>query len=207
MNTNAKLEAKQLRCIRQGKWIFPAVTFTLRGGEMLLIEGSNGAGKSSLLRMLAGTATPAAGDIFWNAKPVQENLSEYVETLHYLGHTNGIRLGLTVAENLRLTSELAQQVSPNLQKTVSLLQLDAQLHTQTQFLSAGQKRRAALARLWLIPRRLWILDEPLTSLDMHTQEILLHKIERHLAEGGMCIMTSHQPLLLQRTIHRLNLSC
>lgn len=207
MNTFAEIEAKQLGCIRQGKWVFPAVTFTLRAGEMLLIEGSNGAGKSSLLRMLAGFATPAAGDIFWNTKSIQTNLNEYVETLHYLGHTNGIRLGLTVAENLRLASELAQQPLQKQQETISLLQLNAQLHTQTQFLSAGQKRRTALARLWLIARRLWILDEPLTSLDARTQEILLQKIEEHLARGGMCIMASHQPVSLQSSIHRLNLSC
>lgn len=191
MTTIKTLEARQLGCIRQGRWLFPPVSFVLNAGEILLVEGENGAGKSSLLRLIAGAATPAAGNIFWNNHPTN---NEYTEQLHYVGHANGIRLGLTVAENLALTAELFSHTIHDMQSILSLLQLSSQQNTQTQFLSAGQKRRTALARLFLIPRKLWILDEPLTSLDAATQKIILSNITEHLANGGMCVMTSHQPI-------------
>src|SRR3990167_292127 len=164
MTTIFHLEAKQLGCIRQRKFLFPAVSFSLHPGEVLLVEGANGTGKSSLLRLIAGATTPAAGMMYWNGDTVHTGLSEYTEALHYIGHTNGIRLGLTVAENLLLAGELSQQTVTNLEATLALLQLTDLQHTQTQFLSAGQKRRVALARLFYIKRKLWILDEPFTAL-------------------------------------------
>ncbi len=202
------LEATDLGCIRQGKFLFPAVSFSLSAGQLLLVEGANGAGKSSLLRLIAAAATPAHGSLSWNGKSLEDSYSEYTEQLHYVGHTNGIRLGLTVAENLILAGELAQHPVSDIEATLALLQLSEQQHKQTQFLSAGQKRRTALARLFLIPRSLWILDEPLTSLDVATQKILLDRIEEHLARGGMCVMTSHQPVeLTQRVQHLRLVSC
>lgn len=208
MNTISILEASQLGCIRQGKWIFPDVSFVVRAGEVLFVEGTNGAGKSSLLRLLAGVATPAAGKIFWNQQDIHDHFSEYAEQLHYIGHTNGIRLGLTIAENLQLAVKLAQQPINKIDDVLTLLQLDQHQHTQTQFLSAGQKRRAALAKLFLIPRPLWILDEPFTALDAATQHILTTKIEEHAANGGMCVMTSHQAVTFRHPILQLRLmSC
>lgn len=203
MTTIINLEARQLGCIRQGRQLFPPVSFTLNAGEMLLVEGENGAGKSSLLRLIASAATPAAGNIFWNNHPTNH---EYTEQLHYVGHANGIRLGLTVAENLALTAELSGHTIIDMQSVLSLLQLASHQKTQTQFLSAGQKRRTALAKLFLIPRKLWILDEPFTSLDIATQKILLTKITEHLASGGMCVMTSHQPVELSIPVHTLRLT-
>jgi heme exporter protein A len=206
MNTITHLETKELSCIRQGKNLFPPVSFLLQAGEVLLVEGANGAGKSSLLRLLARAATPASGNIFWKGVNVDAATSEYTEQLHYLGHANGIRLGLTVGENLHLASDLAQQAVTNLDAILALLQLNTVQHTQTQFLSAGQKRRAALARIFLLQRSLWILDEPFTSLDAATQKILLAKITEHLARGGMCVITSHQPLALELPIQSLRLA-
>lgn len=208
MNTITHLEATDLGCIRQGKILFPPVSFSLCAGNLLLVEGANGAGKSSLLRLIAAAATPAHGTLNWNGNSLENSHSEYVEQLHYIGHANGIRLGLTVAENLQLAGNLAQHPITEIEATLGLLQLNEQQHKQTQFLSAGQKRRTALARLFLIPRSLWILDEPLTSLDIATQKILLNKIEEHLAGGGMCVMTSHQPVELDHHVQHLRLiSC
>jgi len=197
MKTVTHLAATDLGCIRQGKVLFPPVSFSLCAGRLLLVEGANGAGKSSLLRLIAAAATPAHGTLSWNGKSLEESHAEYIEHIHYVGHANGIRLGLTVAENLLLAGELAQHPVTDMESTLALLQLNEQQHTQTQFLSAGQKRRAALARLFLIPRSLWILDEPFTSLDVATQKMLLDKIEGHLANGGMCVMTSHHPVALK----------
>lgn len=208
MNTITHLEATDLGCIRQGKILFPPVSFALCAGNLLLVEGANGAGKSSLLRLIAAAATPAHGTLNWNGNSLEDSHSEYVEHIHYIGHANGIRLGLTVAENLLLAGNLAQHPITEIEATLRLLQLNEQQHKQTQYLSAGQKRRTALARLFLIPRSLWILDEPLTSLDIATQKILLNKIEEHLDGGGMCVMTSHQPVELAHHVQHLRLvSC
>jgi len=120
--------------------------------------------------------------------------------LHYLGHQHGIKLGLTVEENLRLAVQLAASVgvSPSLTEqldaTFHLLQLGTHRHTLASALSAGQKRRLALARLWLINKPLWILDEPLTALDKASQELFLQHLEQHLLTGGMCVLSSHQAL-------------
>ena len=97
MSTITNLEARQLGCIRQGRWLFPPVSFVLNAGELLLVEGENGAGKSSLLRLIAGAATPAAGNIFWNNLSIQANISDYTEQLHYIGHANGIQGDLSPA--------------------------------------------------------------------------------------------------------------
>lgn len=199
MSSITKLEAWQLGCIRQGRSLFSPVSFSLNAGEVLLVEGDNGAGKSSLLRLIAGIATPASGNISWNTP-------DYSEQLHYIGHANGIRLGLTVEENLMLAAELSGQTINNMESALTQLQLTAHQTTQTQFLSAGQKRRAALAKLLLIPRQLWILDEPLTSLDAATQKILLAAIREHVTTGGMCIMTSHQPIELDIPMQTLRLT-
>lgn len=199
MSNIAKLEARQLGCIRQGRSLFSPVSFSLNAGEMLLVEGENGAGKSSLLRLIAGIATPASGNIFWNTP-------DYADQLHYIGHANGIRLGLTIAENLMLAAELSGHTIHDLQPALSSLSLAAYQTTQTQFLSAGQKRRVALAKLLLIPRQLWILDEPLTSLDAATQKILLAAIREHVTSGGICIMTSHQPVELNVPMQTLRLT-
>jgi heme exporter protein A len=204
MNTIKHLEVKQLDCIRQGKYLFSNLSFSLQSGAALLIAGPNGAGKSSLLRLLAGIAAPAEGTIYWDGKSAQD--TSYHEHLHYVGHAHGIRLGLTPHENLLLAATLAQHRITRMDETFALLKLSAQQHTPAQFLSAGQKRRVSLARLLLIPRTLWILDEPLTALDAATQHIMLQKIEEHLAAGGMCIMTSHQPLTLNIPVQQLELT-
>jgi heme exporter protein A len=206
MHTMKQIEAKQLSCIRQGKAIFTPVNFSLCAGHALLVAGPNGAGKSSLLRLISGTATPAEGCINWNGASIHTSLLDYVSDLHYIGHTNGIRLGLTITENLQLAGNLSQHAIKDLDEILTLLQLSADKHTQAQYLSAGQKRRIALARLFLIPRSLWILDEPLTSLDVNTQTILLQQIEKHLGAGGLCIMTSHQPIAFQMPLQQLQLA-
>jgi len=206
MDTLTTLEAKDLGCIRQDKTIFAGVSFQLTAGQALIIEGENGAGKSSLLRLLAGLATPAAGKIVINGKNKAATLTNYVEHMHYLGHNNGIRLGLTVEENLKLACELAQTPPTQIPSVLAALQLSKHEHIQTQYLSAGQKRRVALARLLLMPRTLWILDEPLTALDTATQELCLDTIDTHLQNGGMCIMTSHQPIAISQPSQYLRMA-
>lgn len=195
MESHKQLQAICLKCVKQQKELFAPVSFQVTTGEMLLIEGSNGSGKSSLLRLLAGLATPFAGNILWQTKLIQTIREDYANSLHYIGHTNGIKLGLTVQENLQLTHHLSGHAIKKLDQYESLfsdLHLTPYLSTQAKYLSAGQKRRLALAKLFLIKRPLWILDEPLTALDIITQNFFFAQLSLHLQSGGIAIISSHQ---------------
>ncbi|HEX4045572.1 MAG TPA: cytochrome c biogenesis heme-transporting ATPase CcmA [Gammaproteobacteria bacterium] len=183
--------------------LFEQLSFTLSPGELLCIEGVNGSGKSSLLRILAGLMQPNTGDICWQGVSIHHPLALFKTQMHYVGHANGIKLDLTVNENLRLTNALSTALAS--QETLSLLK-QLQLHTQQQtlarYLSAGQKRRLALAKLWLTSKKLWLLDEPLTALDANTQTFFLAQLTQHLQQGGMAIMSSHQPIRLATNVQQ-----
>jgi heme exporter protein A len=197
MDTEKTLWVDKLSCVRQQKRLFTAISFQLYPAEVLLVEGPNGSGKSSLLRLLSGLKTPDEGSIFWDGKPIQALPSEYGHHLHYVGHTNGIKLGLTVIENLKLTYHLSLTPSPpDYASILDRLQLNADKNTLVKFLSAGQKRRLALAKLFLFPKPLWLLDEPLTALDVNIQTLFLSHLNRHLQMGGMAVISSHHPIQL-----------
>lgn len=201
MGAEHKFSVTQLSCVRQSRLIFSKLSFALNPGEALLVEGANGSGKSSLLRLLAGLAAPEGGDITWEGHCIQALGSEYWQALHYLGHSNGIKSGLTVMENLRLSQQLAASAGPkpDIDSVLSELQLGAAKHTAAKFLSAGQKRRIALAKLALFHKTIWILDEPLTALDAATQEWFLTQLQRHLQHGGIAVISSHQPISSEHT--------
>lgn len=200
------LRANDVSCIRQDARLFQPISFQLQAGQGLWIEGPNGVGKSSLLRMLAGFAACRHGQIVWQDETAQ-TANSFTEQLHYVGHADGIRAGLTVLENLQLASELSLQKMHDMQAVLAAMQLTASQHKQVKYLSAGQKRRVALCKVFSIPRAIWILDEPLTALDQHTQQMVLSAIAKHLDQGGICVMTSHQPLpTTLPQLHRLELS-
>jgi heme exporter protein A len=194
MDANETLHVTNLHCIRQQQPIFTSLSFQLQSHEILLIEGPNGSGKSSLLRLLTGISTSCDGDIFWCGNNIREIRDEYTKQVHYIGHTNGIKQGLTVVENLQLAQHLSQSTSSALLDILASLQLTAYKNALIKNLSAGQKRRVALARLFLISRKIWLLDEPLTALDSATQAFFLSQLESHLQHGGMAIMSSHHPV-------------
>lgn len=183
MNSASHFQVTNLSCIRQQKKLFAPVSFQLQAGQILLIEGTNGSGKSSLLRLLCGLATPYAGEIHWQDQSIHSDLGRFWENLHYVGHANGLKLGLTVEENLHLMGKL--ELTPWLGMTGKEI---------TRHLSAGQKRRLALAKLFLSAKPLWILDEPLTALDQSSQQVIINAIEEHAHKGGIVIITSHQPI-------------
>ncbi len=200
------LEVTHLSCIRQHKTLFTDLNFTLNAGDILLIEGENGSGKSSLLRLLTGLSTPQCGSIFWRRQSIQQLGTRYGQDLHYLSHQNGLKSELTVKENLQLTAELHANALTAFEHTLALLQLNAYQNYFVHQLSAGQKRRLALAKLILFPKTLWILDEPLTSLDTATQQVFLSQLEAHRKKGGIAIISSHHPFLLNAHTLRLG-SC
>lgn len=192
MDTGSVLSVSNLSCVRQQQIIFRDISFSLSAGESLLVEGENGSGKSTLLRLLTGLSTPTSGHIYWQ--------QQYTEALHFIGHTNGIKLGLTVKENLQLLSHLNSTKLISLDETLEKLKLSAYQQTLTQQLSAGQKRRVALAKLFLFPKPIWILDEPLTALDVDTQLLFLKHLDQHLQQGGISVISSHHSIPSIKTL-------
>lgn len=192
MGTAFLLQATNLSCVYQQKKLFSHLSFELEAGCALLIEGENGVGKSSLLRLLTGLATPSTGEINWQGQSIQTIKPLFWQHLHYVSHANGLKLGLSVLENLTLMRELALSTTFPLDEVLKQLKLHTEKNTPAMHLSAGQKRRLALAKLWLTQKTCWILDEPLTALDTYTQSLFLTHLKNHLHLGGIAIMTSHQ---------------
>ncbi|HVE43994.1 MAG TPA: heme ABC exporter ATP-binding protein CcmA [Gammaproteobacteria bacterium] len=180
---------RNLGYARQQHVLFDSLCFSLQPGEMLCVHGANGTGKSTLLRILAGLTTPTNGHVE----------RDPATSLHYVGHMNGLKLGLTVSENLRLIAQLAQTPLTVCSDVLVKIKLDVYHDKIVKTLSAGQKRRIALAKLLMIPRPIWILDEPLTALDKESQDFFLDQIQMHLQNKGVVIISTHQPLPLSST--------
>jgi heme exporter protein A len=184
--------ASNLCCVRQDRILFEAVNLHLAAGQLLQIGGKNGAGKSSLLRILAGLAQPDEGIVQWYDQPLAE--SDFSEHLCFIGHLSGIQPQLTALENLEFWQASFALLPTDGYQVLATLGLAGLEDIPCQLLSAGQQRRVSLARLWLTERPLWILDEPFTALDQSAIGLLQQKFTEHLATGGGIILTTHQPL-------------
>lgn len=196
MNNKKPLEANALECVRGGRKLFQSLSFSLEPGELLEVTGANGSGKTSLLRMLCGLLPPTAGEILWQGANIQTLKEEYLKRLAYLGHANGIKAELSALENLRIAGGLTG-VKPGEEKITAALKrmgLEGSAEQPAKTLSQGQQRRLALARLLVNEYALWVLDEPLTALDSAAVRLVQSVIGEHLKEGGMAVLTTHQPL-------------
>ena len=190
------LEVLDLECVRGERSLFSGLGFRLEAGELLYLQGKNGAGKTSLLRMLIGLLPPEAGEIRWNGEPIRALADEYRADLCYLGHLNAIKEELTPLENLLAAARLADD---NLSEDDALDALEqvglaGREDLACKYLSQGQKRRVALARLVVNRRPLWVLDEPFVALDVTAVDWLAGIISAHLQRGGLAVMTTHQPV-------------
>ena len=192
------LEAHDLACRRGNRRLFSALSFSLQPGQLLRVAGANGSGKTSLLRLLAGLGLPTAGEVRWHSRPVQRQRDAYARALFYHGHLGGLKEDLSPLENLRADAGLTGSAVDDEGLNQALVQwgLARQARLPVRVLSAGQRRRAALARLALVDAPLWILDEPFNALDSDAVAQLGRQIEQHIAAGGLAVITSHQPLPL-----------
>ncbi|MBA3661350.1 MAG: cytochrome c biogenesis heme-transporting ATPase CcmA [Gammaproteobacteria bacterium] len=194
MSQEFNFKACKISLNRAQMFIFENLTLELSAGEVLLIEGANGSGKTSLLKILAGLMTATSGVIYWQGKIIEEGVENYRDNFHYIGHHLGIKTDLTVEENLTLFAKLAgKKYHP---ACLTVMHLNHKQHCLARFLSAGEKRKIALAKLIMIPKRLWILDEPLTALDHATQTLFITLLRQHIHQGGMAILSSHQKISL-----------
>lgn len=188
------LDAIKLTCTRDERTLFNALSFSVSAGEMVQVAGQNGAGKTSLLRILAGLSQAEEGEVRWQGQILQRSRDVYHHDLLWFGHQPGIKSALTAFENLSFFhggSSAAQRWQALAE--AGLVGFEDMPVSQ---LSAGQQRRVALARLWLSKAKLWILDEPFTAIDVAGIEKLTQQMVRHTGEGGMVILTTHQPLAL-----------
>jgi heme exporter protein A len=186
--------ADDLACVRGGRLVLTGVTFALAPGEIMLLRGPNGAGKSSLLRLLAGFLAPSAGMLSWGGRPALEDRAEHRARLHLIGHSNAIKGALTVRENLGFAAAVAGASAAHLDGVLEGFELAALADVPAAYLSAGQQRRLALARLLATPRPLWLLDEPDAGLDAANQAHLARAVAAHRAEGGIAVIATHGDL-------------
>ena len=190
------LSAHGLTCVRGERRLFAGLDLAIDAGEWLHVRGENGAGKTSLLRLLAGLAQPAAGEIAWCGQPIRQADDRYHRTLLFLGHQGALKDELTALENLEFAAALDDVELPQSEAIAALQRfgLKGREELPVRFLSAGQKRRVLLARLLTRKAALWVLDEPFTALDVKGTDLLAALIREHLAGGGMTVLTSHQTI-------------
>ena len=190
------LAVKELSCSRYDNDLFNGLSFSLSDGELLQIEGENGSGKTTLLRTLCGFIEPDEGEILWQGNKIRDIAADFHGDLNYLGHNNGIKTGLTCIENLKMACALSRNLlTDDLDQVLEDYGLNGYQDIYAYSLSAGQRRRLALARLSLRKTKLWVLDEPFTSLDEKGKGLMMNIFTGHLGTGGMIIMTSHDRIV------------
>ncbi|MEO7065965.1 MAG: cytochrome c biogenesis heme-transporting ATPase CcmA [Rhodanobacter sp.] len=189
-STSPLLEARAVSFLRQDDAVFAPLNFQLRAGELALVEGANGSGKTTLLRVLAGLLHVGAGELFWHGEALQRDLCS--GDILFLGHQLGLKADLSPRENLRIARGLyGQRVDATIPAVLTEVGLSGYEDEPTRRLSAGQKKRAALARLLLLPAALWLLDEPYANLDRVGIDLVNRLLKWHAHAGGAALVSSH----------------
>ena len=203
------MEAVELQCERGHRRLFDQLSFGLDAGRCLHIAGDNGAGKTSLLRILCGLLKPTFGEVRWQGRPIAQVRDEYGADLVYVGHLNGVKDDLTATENLRTWAAMAglRVDADRLEQALRLLAIERFAQWPAGQLSQGQKRRIGLARLTVARQaRVWILDEPFNALDRNGVEILNRLIAERVGSGGAVVLTTHQAWQAPVEVIRLELA-
>jgi heme exporter protein A len=198
-----RLTGKDLCLFRGDRCLFNALSFGVDGGELLVIEGPNGSGKTSLLRGIAGLLEFETGAVQWRGTEVARNYQGFRADLAWFSHRVGFKNDLTIGENLAFEAGLRATDSSRHDEIMTTLGLDSLLQLPFRALSAGQQRRAALARLLLSTATLWMMDEPFTNLDKAGQALVVDVVRGHLEGGGTCVMASHQHIDIDGSTRRV----
>jgi heme exporter protein A len=202
------LQAIDLSCVRGNRRLFHGLSFTVGSGEILRVQGDNGVGKTSLLRILAGLSPAASGALRWRGEEVGRAAEEYLRDLVFVGHANALKDDLTPVENLLAATRLGGIAGDeqSVRAALSREGLGESADLPVQWLSQGQRRRVALARLALCEARpLWILDEPFSALDRAAVGRLCARIGAHASQGGVAVLTTHQDIDLDAATQSLEL--
>lgn len=186
-----RLAGQSLRCVRGGRDIFDGLDFSVPAGQALAVTGINGAGKSSLLRLVAGLLPAASGAVMLEGGEADLTLPEQA---HYLGHRDALKPALTVLENLDFWREFLGGQAIDGLAALETVGLGHAAHLPAAFLSAGQRRRLSIARLIAVNRPVWLLDEPTSALDTSGQAMIAGLMEAHLRSGGIILVATHGPL-------------
>jgi heme exporter protein A len=186
-----RLSGRGVRCVRGGREVFSGLDFEAASGEALAVTGANGTGKTSLLRMIAGLLTVAGGSIGLEGGEAELTLPEQA---HYLGHRDALKPALSVTENLSFWRDFLGGEPLDVRESIGAVGLDHAVHLPAAYLSAGQRRRLSIARLLVVRRSIWLLDEPTNALDTAGQGLFADLMADHLKRGGLIVAATHAPL-------------
>ena len=201
----AKLSASGLTLFRGERCLFNDLGFALNPGELLLLEGKNGSGKTSLLRAIAGLIEFEEGVVEWQGIDVLKQRQVFHAAITWLAHRIGLKGDLTLVENLRFEANLRAQKDVNFDSVLERLGIERLKKLPLRSLSAGQQRRVGLARMMLAHTPLWMMDEPFTNLDRQGRDLVISLVNEHLADGGLCVMAAHQDVDVAATVRRVTL--
>ncbi|HAZ97919.1 MAG TPA: heme ABC transporter ATP-binding protein CcmA [Halomonas sp.] len=201
------LQARQLACERDDRWLFEGLDLDIQSGEIVRIEGPNGSGKTTLLKILSGQLTDYRGELYWNGEPMRQAREHFLANLLYLGHAPGVKAGLSPLENLAWYQALSGEKGsePAREASLAAVGLAGFEDVPAGQLSAGQQRRVALARLTLTQRALWVLDEPFTAIDRQGVAALEAQLVAHAQSGGCVLVTTHHALTESPVLRRIQL--
>ncbi len=201
----AKLSANGLTLFRGERCLFTDLGFALNPGELLLLEGKNGSGKTSLLRAIAGLIEFEEGAVEWHGQPVTRQRQAFHAAITWLAHRTGLKGDLNLVENLRFEANLRAQNNADFDGVLERLGIERLKKLPLRSLSAGQQRRVGLARMLLAHTPIWMMDEPFTNLDRQGRELVINLVNEHLARDGMCIMAAHQDVDVDAPVNRVTL--
>lgn len=199
----AKLSATGLTLFRGDRCLFEDVGFALDAGQLLLLEGPNGSGKTSLLKAIVGMLELEAGAVYWDGDPVLEQRQLFHGSLAWMAHRVGFKADLTLVENLRFEAVLRPQVAVDIDDILERVDVARLKRLSMRSLSAGQQRRVALARMLLADVPLWLMDEPYTNLDREGSTLVAGVVNEHLAGGGLCVMAAHQDVGIDAPVQKV----
>jgi heme exporter protein A len=186
-----RLSGRGVRCVRGGRQIFSGLDFEASSGEALAVTGANGTGKTSLLRIIAGLLTITDGSVDLEGGEAELTLPEQA---HYLGHRDALKPAMSVMENLAFWRDFLGGETSDAATSLAAVGLDHAIHLPAAYLSAGQRRRLSIARLLVVRRPVWLLDEPTNTLDTAGQSMFAALMGDHLSHGGLIIAATHAPL-------------